>query len=198
MRFWILAAITLMFAGGAIADESRIGVNSSDMRRIKITDDNGVWHMELALLRENTPDFNPVAPLIFATSLILNGQLSANTVDPFGPEDVCGEVSCWDLGRNLWIYVLYLKVGNDDPRPVLVLQPQMNSFGQLFGSFSTKAYLADNDVSDNMDPDSDTYPWGHRVMTEEVGIELRRKRFVGDEEYHQPHFKLEGLIPTNL
>jgi hypothetical protein len=197
MRFWILTAITLMLAGDAIADTQIIGTNTSTIRRIRIIDDNPSRHMEMTLTTDldvgSAPNF---APFIVTTDLIVTAQLGANTVIPFfeNPETDCGGGNdCYDLSRNLWVYVLSLKVGRDRPRDVLVLQPEMNSFGDFNGSFSTKAYLADNGKG-NKD-DTKGYPWGQRVMTEEVEIELRRETFAGKTD--PPFFKLEGSIPAN-
>jgi hypothetical protein len=197
MRFWILTAITLMLAGDAIADTQVIGANKSDIRRIRILDDDGFHHMEITLIADvdvgGAPNF---APFIVTTDLIVNAQVPANTVIPFfeNPETDCGGGNnCYDLSRNLWLYVLSLKIGRDRPRDVLVLEPEMNTFGQFDGSFSTKAYLADNGRGN--EDDTKGYPWGQRVMTEEVVIELRRETFAGKTD--PPFFKLEGSIPAN-
>ncbi len=183
MRLWILTAITLMLAGDAIADTQVIGANTSENRRIRILDDNGFHHMEISLI----PDFDvggdpSFVPFIVTTDLIVNAELPANSVIPFveNPETDCGFSNCYDLDRNLWVYVLSLAVGRDRPRDVLVLQPELNAFANFNGSFSTKAYLAD-DRRGNED-DTKGYPWGQRVMTEEVVIELRRETFAGETD----------------
>ncbi|MCH7643900.1 MAG: hypothetical protein IH974_03620 [Myxococcales bacterium] len=195
MRFWILTAITLMLAGDAIADTQLIGANTSDIRRIRIIDDFPSLHMEMSLIPE-LPTSNQVGPFIVTTDLIVNAQLRVNLVNPFSenPDTDCGAANnCHDLDRNLWIYVLSLKVGRDRPRDVLVLQPEHNAFNDFNGTFSTKAYLAD-DRRGNED-DTKGYPWGQRVMTEEVVIELRRQTIDGKTD--PPGFKLEGFFPAN-
>jgi hypothetical protein len=198
MKTWILTALILvlaMVAGDAMADEQVVGANSSNIRRIMISDGFGN-HMELTLLTESsypTPD-HPLAPEIFATSMHVGGVVPANTVSAWTPNDACGTgLPCWDLDRNLWVYVLYLKVGRDKERAVLVLQPEMNSFNVFLGSFSTKAYLADITKRDENETDAWPYPWGHRVMSEEVGIRLQRAFFGGDD--NPPYFNLEGTLP---
>jgi hypothetical protein len=186
MRFWILAAIALMLAGDAIADTQRIGANNSTMRRISITDDNGFHRMELTVTPDFTPLQNGLQPLIYTANLIVNGKLPANTTNPW--LDTCD--SLCDLDRNLRTYVLSLEFCDDkNPVDVLVVQPQMNTFGQFDGSFSTKAYLADNAVG----AESDAYPylWGQRVVTEKLDIKLRRQEFSGDPL----GFALEGTLP---
>ncbi len=189
MRFWILTAITLMLAGDAIADTQVVGANTSTIRRIKITNDGGVHHMELTIIAEDDPGSRQVSPLIFTTDLILNGKVPANTVNPW--LDTCDLDRC-DLGRNLFLYVLSLKIGNDAARDVLVLQPEMNTFGQFDGFFSTKVYLADDTVPGSAN-DTEFYPWGNRVLTERVEILLRRETFDGVIR----GFNLEGFIPAN-
>jgi hypothetical protein len=150
--------------------------------------------------REEVRDRSRIAPFIFTTDIVVSGKLPANTVIPWfeipdGPNGYCGPFNnCWDLSRNLWVYVLSLKVGRDDPRDVLVVQPQMNTFGQFDGSFSTKAYVADD--LPGSETDTEGYPWGHRAMTEDVEIELRRQTISGGID--PPFFKLEGFIPANL
>ena len=188
MRFWILTAITLMLAGDIIADtppeDPVVGVNTSTLRRIKIT--NGNYHMELTIFAESEPVTGQgQVPFIYTSSLIVNGRVPAHTVNPWNsacpeprkPKDPVNPLC--DLSRNLWFYVLSLEIGQDGVKhDVLLLQPQMNTFGTLDGNFSTKAYLADNEPGSQTD--ADPYPWGSRVMTERVDIEVRRETYEGD------------------
>jgi hypothetical protein len=187
MRFWILAAIALMLAGDVIAappEEPVVGVNTSTLRRIKIT--NGNYHMELTILSEVEPVTGlGQVPFIYTSSLIVNGRVPAHTVNPWNSE--CPEPGkpkdpvnpLCDLSRNLWYYVLSLEIGQDGVKhDVLLLQPQMNSFGTFDGNFSAKVYLADNEPGSQTD--ADPYPWGSRVMTERVDIEVRRETYEGD------------------
>ncbi len=188
MRFWILTAITLMLAGDVIADtppeDPVVGVNTSTLRRIKIT--NGNYHMELTIFAESEPVTGKgQVPFIYTSSLIVNGRVPAHTVNPWNsacpeprkPKDPVNPLC--DLSRNLWFYVLSLEIGQDGVKhDVLLLQPQMNTFGTFDGNFSTKAYLADNEPGSQTD--ADPYPWGSRVMTERVDIEVRRETYEGD------------------
>jgi hypothetical protein len=198
MRFWILTAITLMLAGDVIADTDTwvIGVNTSTVRRIKITNEFGNYHMGISILSEVAPETeHGIVPSIYTTNLAVSGRVPANTVNPWlgeCPSDPDPENPLCDLSRNLWFYVLSLEIGGDGvERDVLVLQPQMNTFGQFDGSFSTKVYLADN-AEGNL-TDTKPYPWGHRVMIERVDIKLRRETFDGEVK----GFDLIGSIPAN-
>jgi hypothetical protein len=217
MRFWILTAITLMLAGDVIADDYRVSVNTSTIRRIKISNDcplpngtfgNGNCHMELTIISEVVPGTeHGIVPFIYTSDLIVNGRVPANTVNPWLVPCEWPDVDpLCNLSRNLWRYVLYLDVGGtcgedgaceecNDGTAVLLLQPQMNTFGQYDGSFSTKVYLADND--DGNGTDMESYPWGSRVMTGDVDVKLQRETVGGDAVPGDDAFCLIGHIPSN-
>jgi hypothetical protein len=200
MRFWILTAITLMLAGDVIADtppeEPVVGVNTSTLRRIKIT--NGNYHMEMTIIREVEPVTGQgQVPFIYTSSLIVNGRVPAHTVNPWNsacpeprkPKDPVNPLC--DLRRNLRYYVLSLTLEDGEEHDVLLLQPQMNTFGIFDGNFSTKAYLADN--APGSQTDTESYPWGHRVMTESVVIKVRRETYDGENL----GVGFSGTIPNN-
>jgi hypothetical protein len=191
MRFSMLTAMTLalaMVAGEAMADcpkcDVQVSANTTSMRHLKVTRTELLWGQGInQMVIWFFPDFEPGKP--GGGPALLGSDYNLTVDAPYIGMNIYSPLANLEWVSRV-IYVLYIKVGDEDWARISSFNLALPNFGTLDGHYQTKGYLGDP----ALDPDDQL--WHDRLMSEELGVKI----VIEDLNEEKLLTAFEGTIPA--